>query len=89
MRYVDANGSMTGSKADGENNVGEGRYMVFPLEGGAGIITGISNITSDAQVAGVTYVNMLGYESTTPFKGINLVVTHYTNGTTRVSKELR
>ena len=89
VRYVDANGSMTGSKADGENNVGEGRYMVFPLEGGAGIITGISNISSDAQVAGVTYVNMLGYESTTPFKGINLVVTHYTNGTTRVSKELR
>ena len=89
VRYVDANGSMTGSKADGENNVGEGRYMVFPLEGGAGIITGIGNITSDAQVAGVTYVNMLGYESTTPFKGINLVVTHYTNGTTRVSKELR
>lgn len=67
----------------------EGNYMVFPLEGGAGIITGISNITSDVQVAGVTYVNMLGYESTTPFKGINLVVTHYTNGTTRVSKELR
>lgn len=67
----------------------EGNYMVFPLEGGAGIITGISNIASDAQVAGVTYVNMLGYESTTPFKGINLVVTHYTNGTTRVSKELR
>ncbi len=89
VRYVDANGSMTGSKADGENNVEEGRYMVFPLEGGAGIITGISNISSDAQVAGVTYVNMLGYESTTPFKGINLVVTHYTNGTTRVSKELR
>ena len=67
----------------------EGNYMVFPLEGGDGIITGINNITSDAQVAGVTYVNMLGYESTTPFKGINLVVTHYTNGTTRVSKELR
>ncbi|MBQ3324745.1 MAG: hypothetical protein IJG81_07880 [Muribaculaceae bacterium] len=66
----------------------EGNYMVFPLEGGD-IVTGISNITSDAQVAGVTYVNMLGYESTTPFKGINLVVTHYTNGTTRVSKELR
>ena len=66
----------------------EGNYMVFPLEGGD-IVTGISNISSDAQVAGVTYVNMLGYESTTPFKGINLVVTHYTNGTTRVSKELR
>lgn len=88
VRYLDENGSMTGSKADGENNVGEGRYMVFPLEGGD-IVTGINNITSDAQVAGVTYVNMLGYESTTPFKGINLVVTHYTNGTTRVSKELR
>ena len=66
----------------------EGNYMVFPLEGGD-IVTGISNISSDVQVAGVTYVNMLGYESTTPFKGINLVVTHYTNGTTRVSKELR
>ena len=89
VRHLDENGSMTGSKADGENNVKEGRYMVFPLEGGDGVITGIANITSDAQVAGVTYVNMLGYESTTPFKGINLVVTHYTNGTTRVSKELR
>ncbi len=82
VRYVE------GTKAGAKAGAVEGNYMVFPLEGGD-IVTGISNISSDAQVAGVTYVNMLGYESTTPFKGINLVVTHYTNGTTRVSKELR
>ena len=82
VRYVEGEGD--GTKAGAV----EGNYMVFPLEGGD-IVTGINNISSDAQVAGVTYVNMLGYESTTPFKGINLVVTHYTNGTTLVSKELR
>ncbi len=65
----------------------EGNYMVFPLEGGAGIITGISNITSDAQVAGVTYVNMLGMESTTPYAGLNIVVKRYSNGNLVVTKE--
>ena len=67
----------------------EGNYMVFPLEGGNDIVTGISNITSNGEVASVTYVNMLGIESSTPFKGINIVVKRYTTGETVVTKQLR
>ncbi len=47
VRHLDANGSMIGLKADDENpNVVEGRYMVLPLEGGDGLITGIDAVAA-------------------------------------------
>ena len=79
MRYV----------ASSKDDPVEGNYMVFPLEGGNDIVTGISNITSNGEVASVTYVNMLGVESPVPFAGINIVVTRYTTGETVIKKEMR
>ncbi len=69
--------------------VAEGDYMVFPLEGGDDVITGIENVETRGEVASITYVNMMGVESTTPFKGVNIVVTRYTTGETVVTKQLR
>lgn len=65
----------------------EGDYMVFPLEGGD-IVTAIENVSTRGEVASVTYVNMLGIESPTPFSGINIVVTKYENGT-RITKSMK
>ena len=65
----------------------EGDYMVFPLEGGD-IVTAIENVSTRGEVASVTYVNMLGVESSEPFAGINIVVTRYTTGETVIKKEL-
>lgn len=89
MRHLDENGSMMGAKAEGENNVVEGRYMVFPLEGGENLVTGIDSVPRGGEVQSVTYVNLLGVQSATPFAGINLVVTRYTTGETIVSKQIK
>ena len=76
-------------KADYSDMVKEGNYMVFPLEGGADVVTGIENVHADlGNVLSVTYVNMLGIESPTPFSGINIVVTKYENGT-RITKSMK
>ena len=76
--------------AKGENNVVEGNYMVFPLEGGDGLITAIDAVAAaDSEVQSVTYVNLLGVQSATPFAGINLVVTRYTTGETIVTKQIK
>lgn len=89
VRHVNAAGSMMGAKAEGENNVVEGNYMVFPLEGGENLVTGIDSVTRGGEVQSVTYVNLLGVQSATPFAGINLVVTRYTTGETIVTKQIK
>ena len=78
VRYVE------GTKASAV----EGNYMVFPLEGGDNIVTTIENVSTRGEVASVTYVNMLGVESSEPVAGINIVVTRYTTGETVIKKEL-
>lgn len=84
VRYVEGEGDGT---IDG---VVEGNYMVFPLEGGDGLITAIDAVAAaDSEVQSVTYVNLLGVQSATPFAGINLVVTRYTTGETIVTKQIK
>ena len=87
VRYTRTDGTMQ-SPLKAENSATEGLYMVFPLEGGDGLITGIDEVAGDAQVIGVTYVNVMGMQSLKPWPGINIVVTRYSNGTTQVRKEL-
>ncbi len=53
------------------------------------IITGVSNVNSDKQVAGVKYYNLMGVESNEPFNGVNIVVTRYTDGSISTSKVLK
>lgn len=50
------------------------------------IVTAISGIVADRQVAGVTYYNLLGVPSARPTKGINVKVTRYTDGTFSTTK---
>lgn len=76
-------------RREGEEEVREGDYMVFPLEGGEGAMTAINEVTSDCFPVEVTYVNMMGMTSTTPFEGLNIVVTRYSNGSSLVAKEMR
>lgn len=76
-------------RREGEEEVREGDYMVFPLEGGDEVATAINEVTSDCFPVEVTYVNMMGMTSTTPFEGLNIVVTRYSNGSSLVTKEMR
>ena len=67
------------------------RFVVFPLNlnGSSNITTAISEVNSSAQKAKtIRYFNTLGTESPHPFKGINIMVTTHTDGTTTAKKIL-
>ena len=51
--------------------------------------SGIENITAGKQVADVRYINVAGQESKTPFDGVNIVVTTYTDGSTSTIKVMK
>ena len=51
--------------------------------------SGIDQITSPKEVAAVRYINIAGQESETPFEGLNIVVTTYTDGTSTTAKVIK
>lgn len=55
----------------------------FTITGG--IATGIESVQA-RQVAGVKYYNVAGVESDRPFKGVNIVVTRYSDGSMSTTK---
>ena len=52
------------------------------------IPTAINTIRANGEVVGVEYVNSLGVVSKTPFQGVNIVVTRYSNGATTTMKKV-
>ena len=60
---------------------------------GAGniIITEVDDLTAQTakEVKSVTFYNVAGRQSATPFEGINIVVTRYTDGSTSTTKVIR
>lgn len=84
---------------DGETVVLGGDFDYYVAEGtktytltkGSSIITGISAVKMDAnrEVVGVTYVNPVGQMSSTPWQGVNMVVTRYSDGSTTTQKVIR
>ncbi|MBR6285353.1 MAG: chitobiase/beta-hexosaminidase C-terminal domain-containing protein [Muribaculaceae bacterium] len=72
-------------------------YLPMPQAGNAprmlriatyngGVVTAISDINAEAHT---TYVNVTGQTSTTPFQGVNIVVTRHANGTVTTTKVIR
>lgn len=59
------------------------------FEGGSGVITGVTSIDANREVSGVMYYNTMGLPSVTPWQGVNIVVTRYTDGTTSTTKVVR
>lgn len=51
--------------------------------------TAISTVSTNKQLTGVTYYNVAGVASVTPFDGINIVVTRYSDGSQTATKILR
>lgn len=64
-------------------------YTVYPYANISDTPTGVERLESGAQVVSVKYYNMMGVESDVPFKGVNIVVTTYDNGTRTTSKILK
>lgn len=67
-----------------------GGYVVYPanLTGEENIATAINTVNVNGEVVGVEYVNSLGLTSKTPFQGVNIVVTRYSNGSTTTVKKI-
>lgn len=51
--------------------------------------TGVNDVNAAKTVASVKYYNINGQESATPFEGINVVVTNYTDGSKNVTKVVK
>jgi len=70
-----------------------GQYYIveynIPYEFDTHIITGVEGVSTDCEVSGVMYYNAMGLPSTTPWSGVNIVVTRYTDGTTTTAKVVR
>ena len=63
-------------------------YIIAPVGGSVTdeIVTAVTDLSSDARVAGVTYVNVAGMTADKPFDGVNIVVTRHTDGTVTTTK---
>ena len=65
-------------------------YMLYPLDvSNDGTPTAVVELSTSTAVVDVTYYNLMGVESKTPFEGINIVVTRYNDGSTSAIKVLR
>ncbi len=62
-------------------------YTIMPLS--ASSITGINDIDVAKQAVKVSYVNMTGNVSDNPFPGMNIVITHYNDGTKAITKAVK
>ncbi len=54
-----------------------------------GNVTGINDVVTEAEAVSTTYYNLLGVQSNTPFSGINVVVTTYSDGTRTARKVVK
>ena len=54
-----------------------------------GVVTAITDVTASASPVAVDYYNVAGVRSATPFSGVNIVVTHYSDGTTSTAKLIK
>ena len=67
-------------------------YIVYPLisnhndpEG----VVGVKEVLGNKTIESVHYYNLMGMEGKTPFEGINIVVTRYTDGSTSTIKVMK
>ena len=72
--------------ADGKYYVAEGSVKATLT---SNIVTGLDTVKAQREVTGVTYVNPVGQMSSTPWSGINIVVTRYSDGSTTTKKVLK
>lgn len=80
------NGAPTYRLGDGP---AEEYYVVETSGDGSSITTAINELFNGPSVVSQTYYNVQGMQSSTPFDGINIVVTRYSDGSTRTSKVVR
>ena len=63
-------------------------YILYPVAVNTNLPTGVTDVYAKT-VTGVKYVNVAGMESNTPFDGVNIMVTTYTDGTHSAVKVIK
>jgi hypothetical protein len=96
--FTKGNGEENGNSQHGprrvltpENLSADGKYyvaekVVTTQIKGTGIVTDLDNLKANREVESVNYVNTVGQVSNRPWQGVNVVVTRYTDGTTKTTK---
>lgn len=67
-------------------------YIVYPLNAGGNSndnVVSVKEVLGNKAIKSVHYYNMMGMEGKTPFEGINIVVTRYTDGSTSTIKVMK
>jgi len=64
-------------------------YAVEDPAVGPGKVTGINDVLAGSSVVSTTYYNTQGMQSNTPFDGVNIVVTRYSDGSSRTTKVVK
>jgi hypothetical protein len=88
QKFGDGKAVLPGS--DFDYYIAEGEIDNIEIKSGS-VITGIGAVKIDVnrEVVGVTYVNPVGQMSSTPWQGVNIVVTRYSDGSTTTKKVIR
>lgn len=69
-----------------ESTVGIAPGYIFQYPDGDNTFTRIENVNTAKEVKSVRYYNTLGVESTTPFEGVNITVTTFSDGSHATTK---
>lgn len=67
-------------------------YIVYPLNAGdnsSDNVVSVKEVLGNKAIESVHYYNMMGMEGKTPFEGINIVVTRFTDGSTSTYKVMK
>ena len=84
-----------------EEGLDRSKFIIFPIEASSAMSNGtdmgnvtevrevIQDVTTPRTIASVRYYNLMGVESDTPFDGLNIVVTTYSDGSRSSKKILR
>lgn len=85
MPKATINDAAAASSDDGSDGIAPGYIFQYP----DGTFTRIENVTTTKEVKSVRYYNIMGVESTTPFEGVNIIVTTFTDGTRATTKAIK
>lgn len=87
VRYHYPNGRFDYAPAMSIHN--QSAFYIYwdPSEAEDPIVTGVTDMTAQQNITGVTYYNLAGAKLATPQQGVNIVVTHYSDGSTTAVKK--
>ncbi len=88
---ITRNDRNVGGPRRGPGAAPDGSFGISPadLPSGRPDPTAVKNVIDAKQVVSVSYYNIMGMESETPFEGVNIVVTRYSDGSSSTYKVLR